>query len=107
MTKQAEEVYFEINRLEGGVAAAAVRGSGMVLASQGLGLASRMICSLLMARLLSPGDFGLFAMVVAVTSALLIFKDLGLCDAIIQCPSINHQQISTLFWINLAVSVGI
>ena len=46
-------------------------------------------------------------MVISIAAALLIFKDLGLCDAVIQWPSITHRQISTLFWVNVAVGFGI
>ena len=35
------------------------------------------------------------------------FKDLGLGDATVQTREINHEQVSGLFWINLAICVGI
>lgn len=56
------------------------------------------------ARLLSPQDFGLLAMVATVTSFIAQFKDLGLSMATVQKAEVNHQQISTLFWVNVALS---
>jgi PST family polysaccharide transporter len=58
-----------------------------------------------LARLLEPGDFGLVAMVTAVTAVLELFSTLGLSSAAIQKATINEQQMSTLFWINLAIGL--
>ena len=60
-----------------------------------------------MARLLTPQDYGLIGMVAIVTAFVSTYKDLGLAAATIQRPEITAEQISALFWINLAVSVGI
>jgi O-antigen/teichoic acid export membrane protein len=57
-----------------------------------------------LARLLAPEDFGLIGMVTVVIGFADLFKDLGLSTATIQKPEINHEQVSTLFWINLAIS---
>jgi O-antigen/teichoic acid export membrane protein len=57
-----------------------------------------------MARLLVPYDFGLIAMVTSVTSFMLNFKDGGLSVATIRNASITHEEVSVLFWINVAVS---
>ena len=65
-----------------------------------LSLASTVI----LARLLDPKDFGLIAMVLAVTSFLRIFKDAGLSTATVQREGITHAQVSNLFWINLTLS---
>jgi PST family polysaccharide transporter len=58
---------------------------------------------MVLARLLSPEDFGLQSMVVVVTGFLGLFRDAGLGMATIQRLEITHQQTSTLFWINVAV----
>ncbi|MFC1542116.1 lipopolysaccharide biosynthesis protein, partial [Candidatus Latescibacterota bacterium] len=60
-----------------------------------------------LARLLTPEDFGLIAMVAAVTGFVMMFKDMGLSMATVQRAEINHGQISTLFWINVALSLAI
>ena len=63
-----------------------------------------MVSTVILARLLTPEDFGLVAMVTAITGFMVIFKDMGLSMATIQRPEIRHEQVSTLFWINVAVS---
>jgi PST family polysaccharide transporter len=57
-----------------------------------------------LARLLTPQDFGLIAMVATVTNLVTLIKDMGLSMATIQKPEINHRQVSTLFWVNIGFS---
>jgi len=56
-----------------------------------------------LARLLSPKDFGLQGMVVALTGLLGLFQEAGLSTATIQRKTLTHEQASTLFWINVAL----
>lgn len=44
-------------------------------------------------------------MVTAITSLGQAFSDLGLSEATIQSEKINHKQVSTLFWINVAIGL--
>lgn len=60
--------------------------------------------TMILARLLTPRDFGLVAMVTTVVSFLRVFKDAGLSIATVQRERITQAQVSNLFWINLAVS---
>lgn len=59
--------------------------------------------TVVLARLLMPSDFGLVAMVTAVTGFLEVFKDAGLSTATIQRHEITQQQVSNLFWANLGI----
>ena len=52
-----------------------------------------------MARLLSPVDFGLFAMVMTAAGLLRVFKDAGLATVTVQREEITREQVSNLFWI--------
>jgi O-antigen/teichoic acid export membrane protein len=79
--------------IRGGIARSGAQASTFVLR-----LASLMI----LARLLEPKDFGLVGMVTAFTGVLDLFRDFGLSAATVQRTSITDEQISTLFWINLA-----
>ncbi|MSU20360.1 MAG: lipopolysaccharide biosynthesis protein [Pedosphaera sp.] len=79
--------------------------SGAVTMSAQAGkFALTLISTMILARLLTPHDFGLVAMVTTVTSFLRVFKDAGLSTATVQQESITHAQVSNLFWINLAIS---
>ncbi len=61
---------------------------------------------MVLARLLTPVDFGLVAMVTAITAIAAGFADLGLTEATIQRKEISHNQVSTLFWINVAIGLS-
>jgi PST family polysaccharide transporter len=63
-----------------------------------------LVSTMVLARLLTPRDFGLVAMVTTVTGFLRVFKDAGLSIATVQREKITHAQVSNLFWINVGVS---
>jgi PST family polysaccharide transporter len=65
----------------------------------------RMVCLIVLARLLEPGDFGLVGMVTAITGFLSLFREFGLSLAAVQRSEITEEQTSTLFWINIAVGL--
>jgi O-antigen/teichoic acid export membrane protein len=78
-----------------------VRGVFFMVGGGGADLIVRLVSTFLLARLLSPNDFGLVAMVVSVTSIAEQFSELGLSTATIQCRELNHEQVTNLFWINV------
>ena len=82
-----------------GLRKTAVRGSLALMLSQGMSFALSMVNTIVLARLLTPSDFGLIGMVTVFINFLIMFKDAGLSTATIQKEEINSQQISTLFWI--------
>ena len=59
-----------------------------------------------LARLLLPSDFGLVAMVLPLISAIQLLNDLGLSAATVQRPTVTHDQLSGLFWINAAAGLA-
>jgi len=66
-----------------------------------------MVGTVILARLLTPQDYGLIGMVAVIIGFVSIFKDLGLSSATIQRAEINSVQISTLFWVNIALSLAV
>ena len=77
----------------------------MIMGSRAFGLAISFVTIAIVARLLSPRDYGLVAMVVSVTAFFTVFSDLGLSWVTVQRPDITKQQLSTLFWVNVAFGV--
>lgn len=51
----------------------------------------------ILARLLSPSDFGLIGMLAVVTGFLGLFGDCGLITAIVQRPNVNQEDLSRIF----------
>lgn len=70
--------------------------------SQVLKTAINMGGMMVIARILAPADYGLLGKVVAITGIVTLFGDLGLSAATIQREKISQDQLSVLFWINVA-----
>ncbi|HXZ39877.1 MAG TPA: lipopolysaccharide biosynthesis protein [Terriglobales bacterium] len=85
----------------------AVRGGLLASSSQATGFVLTSIMTVVTARLLTPADFGLVAMAAAITGLGQAFADLGLSEATIQRQEISHEQVSALFWINVAIGIGL
>jgi PST family polysaccharide transporter len=82
-----------------------VRGGFVGLGAQGANFLVRIGSLSVLARLLSPKDFGLVGMVTAFTGVLMLFRDFGLSSAVVQRRTVSEGQLSTLFWINILVGV--
>jgi O-antigen/teichoic acid export membrane protein len=96
-----------IDHLKPDLKGRSVRGGFLTLTSQGTQFVLQSVSTVVLARLLTPTDFGLVAMVSAITVVAGGFADLGLSEATIQRKEITHNQVSALFWINFAVGLGL
>jgi O-antigen/teichoic acid export membrane protein len=96
---------FSTEHLHADLKGRSVRGGVLTLTSQGAQFVMQSIATVVLARLLAPADFGLVAMVTVVTGLAQGFADLGLSEATIQHPEISHNQVSALFWINVAIGL--
>jgi O-antigen/teichoic acid export membrane protein len=67
--------------------------------------AIQMITTLVLVRILSPGDFGLVGMVTPFIAVFMIFGNLGLTNAVLQQTTITRPQLSSLFYMNVAASL--
>ena len=99
--------FFETEYLMADLKGRSIRGGAVTMAAQGVRFVLQMGSTVVLARLLTPQDFGLIAMVTAVTGFVVMFKDMGLSMATVQRAEVNHGQISTLFWINVVLSIGV
>ena len=61
----------------------------------------RLIFGVALARLLPPRDFGLIAMVTAITQIVGALAELGLADAIVQRRELTEAHRSSVFWVLL------
>ena len=104
MSKISPENYFNTDHLKTDLKKRSVRGGAVTIAAQSSKFILKFGSTIVLARLLVPEDYGLIGMATVVIGFVEYFKDLGLSTATIQRREINHQQISTLFWINIAVA---
>jgi PST family polysaccharide transporter len=80
-----------------------ISGTFVTIISQGTQFLLNLASIMVMARLLTPRDFGLYAMVTTVMGFLWMFQDAGLSTATVQRQKITHAQVSNLYWVNLGV----
>ena len=73
-----------------GLGRRAVRGAAVTSAGQGLRILIQLASVVIMARLLSPSDFGLFAMVMSIAGIAEVFRDFGLSQAAVQAPVLTE-----------------
>jgi PST family polysaccharide transporter len=90
-----------------GLRARTVRGGAVALLSQGCAFVLLFGLQVVLARLLTPEDFGLVAVVTSVVTFFSLFGDLGLTTATVQRREITHEQVSLLFWLNAAWGVAL
>ncbi len=101
MTVIEGEVGFD-PRADGDFRTDAIRGGVWTMSSQVITLMLMIAATMILSRLLPPEDYGLYAVVLAVTAFISLFKDLGLGLSILQAPMVTQAQASALFWLNLA-----
>lgn len=78
----------------------AVRGAGATVLSQGASFAVQMIATVVLARLLTPADFGVVIMVTTFSLLVMNFGLNGFTEAVVQREKIDEALVSNLFWIN-------
>ena len=65
----------------------------------------QVVTTVILARLLTPADFGVVAMVTTFSMLLMSFGSNGFNEAVIQGDEMDRSQASNLFWINCAVGL--
>jgi O-antigen/teichoic acid export membrane protein len=100
---QADGTFHPIAAGEG-LRRSAVRGAGMAIAGQASNFVVQIGSVMVLARLLTPADFGVVTMV---TTFSLLFRSFGLngfTELIMQREDLTHSLASNLFWIELGLS---
>jgi len=67
--------------------------------------AFQLIVVMVLARLLSPKDFGIVGLTAVFTGIVIAFNELGMSAAIIQRKDIDNDHLSTSFWANIIMGI--
>lgn len=84
----------------------AARGTKVTLFAQLIRFLLLIASLVVLARLLSPADFGIVAMVTSIIGVAQILRDFGLSTAAIQARSLSDAERTNLFWVNVVVGAG-
>jgi O-antigen/teichoic acid export membrane protein len=82
-----------------------IAGLRWVAASSAVLQVTRAIVAVMLARLLSPGDYGIAVLVLLITSLVLVFSDLALGAAVVQRKELSEDDRCTAFWISVGAGV--
>ena len=89
----------------GGLRRVAVRAAGVTTVAQSLAVAIQLVATVVLARLLTPADFGVVAMVTTFSLLFMNFGGNGFTEAVVQREDIDHALVSNLFWLNVSISL--
>ena len=101
------EKHFGTGHLMADIGGHTARAGMVTMMSHGLKVVLSVVATAILARLLSPHDYGLIGMVAVATNFISMFKDMGLSYPTVQQQQINFDQVSTLFWINVSISIAL
>lgn len=87
------------------LARTAARGALATLSAQGIRVVLQLLSVVVLARLLTPHDYGLIAVVLVLVGLGELLRDFGLTAASIQAPELSRGQRDTLFWINAGIGL--
>jgi O-antigen/teichoic acid export membrane protein len=83
-------------------AVSGVKWSGI---SMGAVTALQFVTLAVLARLLSPSDFGLMGMIMVVIGFARLFADMGISNAIIYRQDATREELSSLYWLNILAGI--
>jgi PST family polysaccharide transporter len=97
------QIYFDENRQQADLSQRSLHSGVAFLVARGLNLLVQVGSTIVLARLLDPRDYGLVAMVFALIGFGPLLIDLGTTDATVQKGKITRAEVSTLFWLKVAI----
>jgi O-antigen/teichoic acid export membrane protein len=89
----------------GSMAGAVLTGFGWKIVTIGVSELTRVAVAIVLARLLTPGDYGVAGMAFVFAGLATLFSDLALGGALVQRRDISEEDRSTVFWASLAFSL--
>lgn len=84
-----------------------VRSGVVALVARAVQTGLEVVAVMVLARLLTPVDFGLIAMVLPVTFLASSLANLGLHGAALQSEELDHARLSAMFWLSLKLNGAI
>ena len=102
-----ENRHFRTDHLQGDLARRSTHGGAVTLSAQVFKFVFSTVATIVLARMLTPEDYGLIGMVAILINFVGMFQYLGLSTATVKWSTLTHKQVSTLFWINMGLSTAI
>ena len=104
MTQKSSQEHFNTDELAANLKQRSIQSGLITFASQPIKLVLGIGSTAILARLLTPGDFGLLAMVMPLFLLVDSLSNLGLETAVVQKDKLDRQQASAIFWRSLKIN---
>lgn len=105
MTRQNEEPASQFAFSKEHLKRRTATASALTFAGRGASIVIQTATSLILARILVPGDFGLVGMVTPFIAVFTIFGNLGFTSGVLQREHVTAGQLSALFYTNLVLTL--
>ena len=102
-----EEAYLEEHQVDESHAAQSAWSGIYSVLGRVINVLTQVGSTIILARLLEPDDFGLFAMMAAVASLTPVLMDLGTRDVAVRKSRVTGGEVSALFWLSVSIGVGL
>jgi polysaccharide transporter, PST family len=83
------------------------KGALAAIVTQFVRIATQVGSVVVLSRLLTPADFGVYAMASPVLAFVVLFQDFGLGHATVQKEFLTQKDLSSLFWVNLSAGISL
>lgn len=100
-----ESQFFSREQLKNDLKRKSVHSALNKVVTSGVTITITLASAMILARLLAPEIFGLFAMVFSFTEIARFIMEVGIGTAIVQKEDITHDEVSALFWINCLIGL--
>jgi PST family polysaccharide transporter len=87
--------------------ASALRGVAWTSLSYGLRYGAQTLIGILVARVLLPEQYGVFALATLALGVVSLLANLGLGTAIVREPEVTQRQLSSAFWFNVGLGLAL
>lgn len=101
MTSDPRDRLFDTHEMKAGLGRRAGNASIIVLAIAALKVVQQIASVAIIARLLPPAEYGIYAMALPAVMVAMALSNFGLPQAIMQRDKMTHAHASVLFWLNL------
>lgn len=98
--------FLDVDHLKHGIGDRTARGGAIVMTSQLIRLFLQLAGTFVLARLLTPADFGLVAIGMTVMAFMALFTELGLSTVTVQTKNLDQDTASALFYFNIALALA-
>ena len=85
----------------------ALSGTRWTALATGVGTALQLLQVAIVARILTPADFGLMALVLVILGFVQSYADLGLSQALIARGPVQPARFAAFFWLNILMGLGL